>query len=129
MKTTVTLEVDADALESAQAYADAHDLSLSDLVDAYLRALSHTADVPGDDTASPKSGAAPASSDEPLSEEEIQERLNEDWIDDLPPITKRLVGCIAGEMTEKYSGEPDESGRVDADVREDYYNYLREKHS
>ena len=46
----------------------------------------------------------------------------------LPPITRRLAGRLKGPEAERFSGDPDEAGRVDADLKEEYYRYLEEKH-
>lgn len=48
--------------------------------------------------------------------------------DKLPPITRRLAGCLKGTDAERFTGHPDKQGRVDADARAEYYRYLEEKH-
>ena len=53
-----------------------------------------------------------------------QEKLG----DELPPITRRLAGFLKGTDAERFTGHPDQEGRVDADLKEGYYRYLEKKH-
>jgi len=46
----------------------------------------------------------------------------------LPPITHRLAGCLKNTDAERFTGHPDEEGRVDADLKKEYYRHLEEKH-
>ncbi|PEN05108.1 hypothetical protein CRI93_13905 [Longimonas halophila] len=48
--------------------------------------------------------------------------------DELPPITRRLAGSLKGTDAERFTGHPDQEGRVDADLKEEYYRYLEKKH-
>lgn len=48
--------------------------------------------------------------------------------DELPPITRRLAGCLKDTNAERFIGHPDKEGRVDADLKEEYYRYLEKKH-
>jgi hypothetical protein len=64
MQTKLTLRLERHLIESAKAYADARGISVSQLVAAYLDALTR-----------PSSSSA-----------------DESWKDDLSPVTRRLVG-------------------------------------
>lgn len=59
-----------------------------------------------------------------LASTESQEKPD----DELPPITRRLAGCLKGTDAERFTGHPDKQGRVDADARAAYYRYLEAKH-
>ncbi|MFO8233278.1 MAG: DUF6364 family protein [Longimonas sp.] len=48
--------------------------------------------------------------------------------DKLPPITRRLAECLKDTNAERFTGHPDKEGRVDADLKEEYYRYLEKKH-
>lgn len=90
--------MDADVIERAKAYAAERGTSDSKLVENYFAALT-----------------AP-------------EQPNGEEPEPLPPITRRLAGCLKGTDAERFTGHPDEAGRVDADLKEEYYRYLEEKH-
>lgn len=85
MQKKLTLRMEQDVIERAKAYAKERGVSVSKLVENYFAAL--TASEPGKDR-------------------------DEDWREQLSPVTRSLVGCLKG-----------------ADVDEDdYYRYLEEKY-
>lgn len=101
MKKKLTLRMDADVIERAKAYAAERGESVSKLVENYFAALTTS---------------------------EREEERDDDWREQLPPITRSLVGCLKSPEVERFTGHPNEAGRVDADLKGEYYRYLEEKH-
>ena len=89
MQTKLTLRLESEIIEAAKRYAAARGTSVSKLVAGYLDALTR--------------------SDEPQSDD--------DWQNNLSPITRKLIGLG---KTESNATQPDES---------DYRLYIEEKHS
>lgn len=85
MSKKLTLRLDEDVIERAKNYAADRGTSVSQLVEQYFSALT---------------------SDEPDAPDQ------EEWTEELSPLTRRLLGCLGG-------GDVDE---------EDYYRYLEKKH-
>jgi len=85
MKKKLTLRMEKDIIERAKAYAAERGESVSKLVENYFAALTAL---------------------------EREEERDTDWREQLPPITRSLVGCLRG-------SEVDE---------EDYHRYLEEKY-
>lgn len=87
MSKKLTLRLDEDVIEQAKRYADERGTSVSKLVEQYFVLLTEESEEDADDE-------------------------EEDWRDELSPITRRLLGRLK-------SADVDE---------EDYYRYLEEKH-
>lgn len=86
MQTKLTLRLERALIERAKRYASARGTSVSQIVANYFQAIT------AEDTAAPRAG--------------------DQWKQDLPPITRSLVGLAAG-------SEQDEA---------DYRRYLEQKH-
>jgi antitoxin component of RelBE/YafQ-DinJ toxin-antitoxin module len=84
--TKLTLRLDSTLIKQAKRYADQRGTSISQMVTDYFRALTRQELIP----ANPR----------------------EPWKNDLPPITRSLVGSLAGSSLKE----------------EDYLRYLDEKH-
>ena len=86
MQTKLTLRLERDLIERAKRYARARGTSVSQIVANYFQALT--------------------------TEEETASEPRDHWKQDLPPITRSLVGLAAGSHLDE----------------EDYRRYLEEKH-
>ena len=99
MQKKLTLRMEKDVIERAKAYAKERGTSVSKLVEKYFVAWIS-----------------------PQPDEDKDGRSQQ------APITHSLVGYLKDADTERFAGHPDEEGRVDADVKEEYHRYLEEKH-
>ena len=86
MQVKLTLRLERELIERAKRYAKQRGKSVSQMVADYFQALT--------------------------TEEKLPGKTDENWKQDLPPLTRSLVGYLAGSTLDE----------------EDYYRHLEEKH-